>query len=202
MKKITLIILLVSCISCKNDISEISADIAIDTTVVAVDTLLMKESASLVDSSKVNELKSFFTHKSDEFAENKTTWIKPTSAPKYTNMNGIYCYFSENNLRFVFQFHRDDWLFIRNCIFLIDGKSFPYTPQNMKRDNDESGITEWFDDSVNGSNKDIVEALANAKEAKVKLNGDNYYDVKVITKKQISSINKTLEYYKAMGYNY
>jgi hypothetical protein len=163
---------------------------------VAID---KSESIIKLDSSKIKKLKPLFKHKIDEFSEDKTVWVIPKSSAQFRNMNGIYCYFATGNFRFVFQYHKDDWLFIKKCNFLIDGEPFEYIPQNLKRDNDETGITEWFDDQVNYNNRRLIESLANAKTAKVKLTGDNYVDVRVITKKQISSIKQTLEYYRALG---
>lgn len=172
---------------------------------VAVDTLVdvLVEKKSTIDSVKIKELKHLFKHKKDEFSEDKTEWITPIDAAKYRNQNGLYCYFSESNLRFVLQYHSDDWLFIRNCQFLIDDKPYNFTPEGMKRDNDETGITEWFDVNVNNDNgaTQIVKALAVAKSAKVRLNGDNYYHVTNFTPKQLKSIKTTLEYYKALGYS-
>ena len=203
MKKITLILFLIVVCACKNEKSTgfSNDEILLDTAVTTVDSGGVVPIKAKVDSSKIKELKPLFKHKSDEFSEDKTEWITPLAAPKFRNRNGIYCYFSANNLRFVYQYHSDDWLFIKKCQFLVDGKTFEYFPGEVKRDNDESGITEWFDDSVDANNKDLIEALANAKKAKVKLNGDNYYDVKEISKKEIRSIKQTLEYFKALGNN-
>lgn len=166
---------------------------------VAVDTLAISETKSTVDSVKIKKLKPLFKHKKDEFED--TEWITPTASPRYRNENGIYCYFSKDNLRFVFQYHSDDWLFIKGFKFLIDDKTYELIPEEVKRDNDETGITEWFDVNVNSSNESsaIVAALMQAKTAKVKLIGDNYTDVKKITPKQLQSIKTTLEYYKALG---
>lgn len=166
---------------------------------VPVDTLAITETKSTVDSTKIKELKSLFKHKKDEFED--TEWITPIASPRYRNENGIYCYFSKENLRLVFQYHADDWLFIRSCKFLIDDKPYEFIPDEIKRDNDETGITEWFDINVNSTNQssEIVKALAQAKTAKVKLVGDNYHNIKTITSKQLQSIKNTLEYYKALG---
>jgi hypothetical protein len=178
--------------------------LAYDTTAVAVDTggVVLTGKRLPVDSSKIKKLKQFFDFKSDEFSEDKTSWTTPKSAPRYRNRNGTYCYFSPDNLRFVFQYHKDDWLFFSKCTFLIDGETFEYTPNEVKRDNDESGITEWFDEGVDISNKDIIEAFANAKTAKVKLIGDNYVDIIIISKNELLGFKRTLEYYKALGYQF
>lgn len=159
---------------------------------------------NIIDSTKIKVLKHLFNHKTDEFSEDKTTWITPKASPTYRNQNGIYCYFGTVNkrpiiFRFVFQYHKDDWLFINKCQFLIDDKPYEYTPNDLKRDNDRTGITEWFDDKVDYSNISIVQALANAKKAKVKLIGDQYHDIKTFTPVQLQSIKRTYEYYKALG---
>ena len=65
-----------------------------------------------------------FTFKKDEFSDQ--VWVEPKSSPKYRTRNGIYCYFTmENNkptdnFRFVFQYYAEDWLFIRNIIFIVN----------------------------------------------------------------------------------
>lgn len=155
-----------------------------------------------VDSSEINRLKPLFKSKTDEFSPDKNVWITPLVSPKYRNMNGTYCYFSQNNLRFVFQYHDDDWLFIRKLQFLIDDVAFEYIPVEIKRDNDRTGITEWFDEQVSFRNNELIEALAKAKKVKIKLIGDNYVDYRTVSAKEILSIKNTLDYYKALGYTF
>lgn len=157
---------------------------------------------SKIDSAKIKELKSFFNYKTDEFTNE--TWVSPKSAPKYRNRNAVYCCFiSKNNnaenFRIQFQYTNEDWLFIEKCQFLIDGKTFEYTPKEVKRDNGEGGIWEWFDEGINYGNIDLIEALASAKKAKVKIIGSQYHDVKTISSKDLDNINKSLSLYKAMG---
>jgi hypothetical protein len=123
-------------------------------------------------------------------------------------MNGIYCYFqTENNipsnLRFRVQYHADDWLFISRIQFSIDGKAYDYIPSDVETDSGNGGrIWEWFDESLDSSDKELIDALANAKSAKMKLIGKQYHDIKAITTEQINSIKRTLEMYNAMGGNY
>lgn len=161
-----------------------------------------------VDSVKVKELKKYFFVKSDEFSNNNLKWHKVKTAPKYTNANGIYVYFqTENdlpsNLRFRFQYYSDDWLFIKNAQFSIDGKAYDFNPSSVETDSGDGGyIWEWWDESLTSSEHELIYALANAKKAKVKLNGSQYYDIKNITQEQILGIKRTLEYYKALGGNY
>lgn len=161
-----------------------------------------------IDSLKIKQLKPYFNTKKDEFDPDGLVWHKPKSAPKYTNRNGIYCYFQSNNgmpsnLRLRLQYHADDWLFFHKVQFSIDGKAYEFIPMNTETDSGNGGrIWEWFDESMGKSNTDLLEALANAKSAKMKLIGRQYYNIKTITSTQIRDINRTLDLYKAMGGEY
>jgi hypothetical protein len=64
---------------------------------------------------------------------------------------------------------------------------------------DGGKIWEWFDESVSVSDKQLINALANSKSAKMKLIGRQYFDVKNISQDQIKGIKRTLELYQAMG---
>lgn len=154
------------------------------------------------NSETVKRLSKVATFKTDEFKG--ITWIKPKSKPAYRNMNGIYCYFSQegnqvSNFRFVIQYLSDDWLFIQNYRFVIDGQPFSYTPRSVERDNADGDIWEWSDENVAGSNVSFVEALASAKTAKIRFEGSQYYKEKTVTPAQLKSIKDMYTLYKAMG---
>ena len=161
-----------------------------------------------VDSIKIKELQKYFRKKHDEFSKDNKTWYEPKSAPSYTNQNGMYCYFQvENgmpsNLRLRMQYYSDDWLFINKIQFSIDGKAYEYIPSKMETDSGDGGnIWEWFDENLTASDRELIYALANAKTAKMKLLGRQYFDIKKITNDQILNIKRSLEYYNAMGGNY
>ena len=138
-----------------------------------------------------------FTFKKDEFSDK--VWVEPKSCPKYRNRNGIYCYFAmENNkptdnFRFVFQYYAEDWLFIRNIIFNIDGENFTIYP-NMETDCGGGYIWEWFDENYS-NNLDLIKKIGNGKSVKMKLNGSQYYNIKTLTKQQIKDIKDMYDYY-------
>lgn len=161
-----------------------------------------------VDSLKIKELDKYFNKKKDEFSNNNLVWYRPKSAPQYTNQNGLYCYFqTENgmpsNLRFKFQYYSDDWLFFSRIQFAVDGKAYEYIPSDTDTDSGDGGhIWEWFDQSLSQSDKELIYALANAKSAKMKIIGRQYYDTKEITQGQIISIKRTLDLYSALGGQY
>ena len=158
-----------------------------------------------VDSARMKELLPYFNVKKDEFYPKGKIWYKPKSTPKYTNQNGIYLYFAtqEGNtcpLRFRVQYYADDWLFFKKIQFSIDGNPFEYIPSDTEHDNGNGGkIWEWFDEALSGSDKELIYALTEAKNAKMKFIGRQYYDIKTITKSQIIDMKRTLELYRAMG---
>ena len=163
---------------------------------------------SKIDSSKVKELTKYFRQKKDEYSTDNKIWYKPKSSPEYANANGIYCYFCTengipNNLRFKLQYYADDWLFFKSVQFSVDEKAFEFIPLKTETDNGDGGyIWEWFDEALSSSDKDLIYALANAKSAKMKLNGRQYYKEKIITQEQINSIKRTLDLYHSMGGQY
>lgn len=149
-----------------------------------------------IDSAKVIELEKFFISKKDEFDPNALVWHKPNSAPTYTNQNGIYCYFQTNNgipsnLRLRMQYHADDWLFIQKVQFSIDNIAYEFIPRKTERDSGNGGmIWEWFDEGMSKSNTELLNALANAKSAKIKIIGRQYYKIKPITSNQIRDVKE------------
>jgi len=157
-----------------------------------------------IDSTKINELLPYFNVTKDEFDPDGLTWYKPKSAPKYTNRNGIYLYYSTskngiNPLRFRIQYYADDWLFFKKIQFSIDSSAYEYVPRKTETDHSGGYIWEWFDEALNKSDKELINALANAKSAKMKFIGRQYYDIRNISKEQITDIKRTIELYKAMG---
>ena len=149
------------------------------------------------DSARLKQLSGLFTEKKDEFENVK--WVKPKAKPQYINQNGAYLYFStvnENasNLRFVIQYAAEDWLFVKSVKFIVDGQNFDYYSSRWETDHD-GGIWEWSDEPAR-DNSLLIEAIANAKSVKYRLNGTTYYKDKTLSPAYIKSIKNTLEYYK------
>jgi hypothetical protein len=161
-----------------------------------------------IDSVKVKDLTKYFRQKRDEFSNDNKIWYEPISAPKYTNRNGLYCYFQTingmpSNLRLRFQYHAEDWLFFNKIQFAIDGKAYEYIPNKTETDSGNGGkIWEWCDQSLSQSDRELIYALANAKSAKMKIIGRQYHQLKSITQEQIKSIKQTLDLYNALGGQY
>lgn len=155
-----------------------------------------------IDVVKIKELKQYFTEKKDEFSDVK--WVEPKSRPKYTNQNGYCMYFSVNNgvasnPRFLIQYESDEWLFIKNMIFNIDGENITFTPEKMETDCGNGGrIWEWCDEYA-GNLEPLIKKIAYAKSVKIKLVGKQYYNIKTMSQKQIQYFKYSYEYYKALG---
>jgi hypothetical protein len=159
----------------------------------------------IIDTAKVKALKNYFVESVDEFSNDNLVWIKPKNAPKFVNDNGIYLYFQANNgvvsnLRFRIQYHASDWLFFEKVQFSIDGTAYDSFPADVKRDSGNGGkIWEWTDQMVRANDSELIKALANAKSAKMKIIGREYFDIKNISSSQIQSMYRTLEYFQALG---
>lgn len=162
--------------------------------ITAEETRLQERKAEL------DKLSKKFNQKKDEFSDK--TWIYPKDSPKYRNRNATYCYFMKQNkevrnFRFVFQYVNSDWLFIKDLIFNIDGKVFEYRRLDFNTDCRGGQIWEWCDLQL--SDIDLIQALEKAKSIKIKMNGDKYYDTRTLNSATITSIQKTIKYYKALG---
>lgn len=196
--------------------SKLTEEEAIESSILAMDNVVKRSNNSKqakaeetkIDSVKIKELLPFFKVKKDEFDPNGKTWYEPKSAPQYTNRNGIYLYFAVQNgkvaaLRFRVQYYSDDWLFFKKIQFSIDENAYEYIPSNTETDCGNGGkIWEWFDEALTGSDRDLIYALVEAKSAKMKFIGRQYYDIKTITRNQISDMKRALELYRAMGGRY
>lgn len=154
-----------------------SENLAQDTTVQDSEqgTVLSQEQIDSINKAKAAEiakLAPLFAESTDEFQG--TTWVKPKSAPKYRNQNGVYMYFALNNgvasnLRLVMQYEGSDWLFVKHVISLVNGGKYEYDI-NFERDND-SRVWEWAD--VSAVNSSLSFALEVAEEVKLDMRTRN-----------------------------
>ncbi len=154
-----------------------------------------------LDSVKMKELSPLFKITKDEFEGH--SWVQPKAKPQYRNRNAAYAYFAKDetgvsNFRFVIQYAAEDWLFINSVKFNIDGQTYDYYTSDWERDH-HSEIWEWSDKQVSAADLPLIEAIANGKSVKYRLNGRQYYKDKVLSENYKKSIKNTLAYYRAMG---
>lgn len=164
----------------------------------------MTEEETVIDSAAIKRLSPFFKVKRDEFDPSGTLTYVPADSPEKPKGDAIYCYFEQvndsvSNLRIRMQVENKEWLFYKKCQFLVDGKVYEYSPQNIELNVGNPGlICEWFDEAVNENNIEIIKALSKARQAKVKIIGRHYNKVVIFSKEQFLSINNTLELYSAL----
>lgn len=141
------------------------------------------------------------------------TWYRDRTSPQYTNYNGFFLYIGDrgNNyptLRLRIQYKGDSWLFIEKYIIYVDGlkyKTIETEYGDVERDNGTGGVWEWYDapitkytnDTVNDF--DVIRAIINGDDVKLKLIGRQYSKVKTITNTQKIALKNVLEVYKILG---
>ena len=138
---------------------------------------------------------------------NDITWYYDRNSPQYTNYNGFYAYIGTQKgskpwLRLVIQYVADDWLFIDNYIIKVDEKTFKISEDGygeIKTDNSGGEIWEWLDRKVGYSEYEIIKAVANGKNVKIRFNGKDYYKDKTISVSQKVALRNVLDAYEALG---
>lgn len=213
---IVIIALVLFIATCLNDMNDNSTNTATDSDSIDLPTdtntteglTINNVNKSINKDSIIDVMRSDFNFRKDEYNNADCMWVEPKSAPKYRSSNRLYAYFALNNgqaenLRIVLQYTAEDWLFIKNCQFNIDGWACEYIPSDMQTDNGivggESKIWEWCDDQLTAADYQTFLSIGNAKKVKMKLNGQQYYDSRNLTNSEIRSIRKTLEYYRKLG---
>lgn len=142
------------------------------------------------------------TKKYDDIEE--ITWYQDKTSPKFANRNGVYLYFGDKKeavpwLRFKIQYTADNWLFVENYIFKVDGSTYKYTPNEVKHDNGSGDIWEWSDENVNKEIYTIIQAIINSKSCKIRYEGDKYHKDRDISYTEKMAIKNVLNAFVAKG---
>ena len=103
-----------------------------------------------------------------------------------------------DNLRLIIGFSDDDWLFIDQATFLIDGKKYDVY-REFQRDHDGGIVSEWADVSVTSSINQLLKAIMKGQEIKVRFTGDQYYDDALISPIQVEAITSMYNLYLKKG---
>ncbi|MBE0570368.1 MAG: hypothetical protein IH618_02395 [Ignavibacteriaceae bacterium] len=141
--------------------------------------------------------------KYNEFTE--TYWYQDASSPRYVNRNGFFLEFGRSksgsltDLYLNIQYYAEDWLFVEYMSFTIDDSPYKYFPSKVERDNDGGKIWEWTRTSLTQDTYSIVSAIINSKTAKIRFNGSQYYDDRVITSTEKKALKNVLLAYEALG---
>lgn len=137
--------------------------------------------------------------KGDDFSSDH--YYQDKSSSIYVNRNGIFCTVQPIApagalMEFHIQYYADDWLFIKDMTFNVDGKNYNYSPDSFNTDNGDGMIWEWSSKLVDEKDLGMLVAIATGKKAKVKYEGSQYYKVVQVTKAQQAAILKMLKLYK------
>ena len=138
---------------------------------------------------------------------NGISWYHDKSSPRYTNRNGFFAYIGkkENSspwLRFAIQYAADDWLFIEKYIIKVDDKTYTIAEEKygeIETDNGSGGIWEWLDRAVDQNELEIIKAVANGKNVKIRYVGKQYHKDRTITSAQKKALRNVLDAYEALG---
>jgi hypothetical protein len=138
---------------------------------------------------------------------NEVTWYRDKNSPAYVNYNGFYAYIGQSKgsnpwLRLAIQYAADDWLFIEKYIIKVDGATYTIAEESygeIKTDNGSGGIWEWLDRQVDATEFEIIKAVANGKDVKIRFSGKDYYKDKTITNQQKLALKNILDAYEALG---
>lgn len=143
--------------------------------------------------------------KYDDMSE--TTWYYDKSSPRYrSSRTNFYAYIGKKDgppwLRLVIQYVADDWLFIEKYIIKVDGDFYEITENSygeIKTDNGYGSIWEWLDRGVNQKEYQIMKAVANGKNVKIRFEGKKYSRDRTITNKEKLALKNVLDAYEALG---
>lgn len=138
---------------------------------------------------------------------NEITWYRDRTSPAYVNYNGFYAYIGQSKgskpwLRLAIQYAADDWLFIESYTIKVDNQTYEISEGSygeIKTDNGEGGIWEWLDRQVGSSEYEIIKAVANGKNTKIRFVGKDYHKDKIITEQQKTALRNILDAYEALG---
>jgi hypothetical protein len=149
------------------------------------------------------------TNKLDKKYDDMTevTWYHDKTSPKYVNYNGFFAYIGTSKgsspvLRLAIQYAADDWLFVKKYIIKVDGVTYTIEEKSygeIKTDNGEGGIWEWLDRQVGISEFEVIKAVANGKDVKIRFSGKDYYKDKKITNQQKLALKNIITAYEALG---
>ncbi|WCC43978.1 hypothetical protein PJW08_09185 [Tenacibaculum finnmarkense] len=135
-----------------------------------------------------------------------TSWYQDKNSPKYINKNGFYLYiassgFSYPSLRLKIQYKDKEWLFIKKYQIFVDGIKYSIEPEygKIKRDNGNGGIWEWLDIGVGKDEFEILTAIKNANDIKIRYISDKYQKNRTLTITEKKAIINILNVYSKIG---
>lgn len=127
-------------------------------------------------------------------------FISPTGDPLRSEAK-LYIGFNDRKqwLRFKVKYYGDDWLFVSSYKVAADDYRWQSPKLEFERDNSSGSVWEWIDVAAKNKEIEVAKALANAKKATIRFQGNQYYSDKQLQDDQKISIRKILKLYTLMG---
>ncbi|MDY9920862.1 MAG: hypothetical protein U2P59_03445 [Synergistota bacterium] len=128
------------------------------------------------------------------------TWLYSKLSPKYISGNVLYCYVGEKGgsawLGVVYGFAQENWVFMDRIIFNVDGlvREIPVSRSDRKTDIN-NGIAEWVNWTVEGTEIELLQSIADSKNTLVKFSGDQKERSFAVTVNQKKALKEVLKYY-------
>ena len=100
------------------------------------------------------------------------------------------------SLKVMITYHADDWLFIKNYKFLVDGEKFesgPLIPEQRVESGD--GVYEWTHTNASVENIALLKAIWKSKKATIRYSGTQFYRDRVISEREKRALGKVITAY-------
>jgi hypothetical protein len=142
---------------------------------------------------EISKIKDVSYSKKDEFKS--IEWIQP-KLEKNTYDNTIYAYYGKDTSsvyspRIVIRYYGDDWIFWKKAIFLVDGETFNFIPEETPKRDNNTEVWETADSNLSDMFIEKFMAFKNAKSVKYRLEGEHVKDF-TLSKAKINSIYNIL----------
>jgi hypothetical protein len=137
----------------------------------------------------------------DEFKG--VTWLHHKLNSKYNAANEIALYFGEMDgkplsLLGRIKYTADDWLFVEKVVILADGAKLEIVG-DFERDNGSGSIWEWYDWQLTSNEITFFKKIANSKVVKIRYNGRQYYNDRVMTSNEKKAIKEMIKAFEGRG---
>ncbi|MEX1014387.1 MAG: hypothetical protein WDZ80_04470 [Candidatus Paceibacterota bacterium] len=141
----------------------------------------------------------------DEMEDRRIYSDPSTGNNKADDELSLFLVEQEENLQLVLSktYSANNWLFINSMIVLADGQRFTFENlyDQVARETTSIGIKETFQSSVDDELEEAIRAIANAKEAKIRLSGENSYRDIEITEREKRALRNVLAVYDKKNEN-
>lgn len=117
--------------------------------------------------------------------------------------NGFYPYIGKDAdslwMRLVVRFSDSDWLFFDRMVIVADGIRVGFSGLKPQRDVGDGYVSEWLDGPVSKREYALLEAVAVAKNASLRLEGPNFQKDREISPREKAAIINVVMAYRALG---